>query len=256
MARRDRSSRAAARLEGRQLARTTAAQLGATVRSARKGRRLSQRALAEKVDLAQPRISQLEREPSSGTSLELWFALAQALGIHLKVEFGRDPVQEVDDAGHLAIQELALKLGRLTRRARLFELPTRPANPSLSVDVCVRDDAQRVLIIEECWNTFGNINAAIRTTRRKLAEAEQLAVAVGGDYGPYRVAAVWIVRDTRRNREILTRYPEVFAAAFVGSSRAWVSALIASDAQPPTDMGLVWCDLRATRLFAWRRPTD
>jgi hypothetical protein len=182
----------------------------------------------------------------------VWFALSQALGIYLKVEFGRDPVQEPDDAGHLAIQELALRLGRLTGRQRTFELPTRPASPSFSIDVCTRDEALRVLFIEECWNTFGNINAAVRSTRRKIAEAEQLAVAVGGAQ-PYRVAAVWIVRDTRRNREIMERYPEVFGAAFTGSSRAWVAALTKKDAEPPSEMGLVWCDVRATRVSAWRK---
>jgi hypothetical protein len=151
------------------------------------------------------------------------------------------------------MQELALRLGRETGRARTFELPTRPANPSHSIDVCLRDDAQRFLIIEECWNMFGNINASVRSTRRKIAEAAELAVAVGGDEGLYRVAAVWIVRDTWRNREILARYPEVFSSAFTGSSRGWVRALSVGGA-PPEEMGLVWCDVRATRLFTWRRP--
>ena len=185
-------------------------------------------------------------------SLEVWFALGQALGIPLRVEYGRDAAEDPFDAGHLAMQELALRLGREAGRGRTFELPTKPANPSLSVDVCVRDDAQRVLIIEECWNSFGSINAAVRSTKRKIAEAEQMAAAIGGDLGPYRVAAVWIVRDTRRNREILGRYPEVFASAFTGSSRQWVRALTAPYAPIPRELGLVWCDLRATRLSAWR----
>jgi hypothetical protein len=94
----------------------------------------------------------------------------------------------------------------------------------------------------------------VRSTRRKIAEAEQLAVALGGETGPYRVAAVWIVRDTRRNREILTRYPEVFAAAFTGSSRQWVAALTTAEARAPAELGLVWCDRAAPRLFGWRRP--
>jgi transcriptional regulator with XRE-family HTH domain len=223
------------------------------IRAARKRRRWSLRTLGDKVGLTPSRMSQIERGHGRGASLEVWFALAQALGIYLRVDFGRDPVQEPDDAGHLAIQELALRLGRETSRARLFELATKPTSPSLSIDVCLRDDAQRVLLIHECWNTFGNINESIRSTRRKIAEAEQLAVVAGGERGPYRVAAVWIVRDTRRNREIVARYPEVFAAAFAGSSRQWLRALTASAAYPPRELGLVWCDLRATRLFAWRR---
>ncbi|HUP82784.1 MAG TPA: helix-turn-helix transcriptional regulator [Candidatus Limnocylindria bacterium] len=227
--------------------------LGARTRAARKRRRWSLRTLGERVGLTPSRISQIERGHGAGASLEVWFALAQALGTFLKVELGRDPIQEPDDAGHLAIQELALRAGREIGRLRMFEVPTRPAEPSLSVDVCLRDDRKRLLIIQECWNTFGNINAAVRSTRRKVAEAEQLAMANEGERA-YRVAAVWVVRDTRRNREILTRYPEVFAAAFPGSSREWLKALTSRDAEPPKEMGLVWCDLRATRLFAWRRP--
>ncbi len=253
MPRRIQRSRSRAVLDGRRLAATEAVALGMRIRTGRKRRRWSLRTLGDKVGLTPSRVSQIERGHGRGASLEVWFALAQALGIYLRVEFGRDPVQEPDDAGHLAIQELALRLGRETNRARLFELATKPTNPSLSIDVCLRDDAQRVLIIHECWNTFGNINESIRSTRRKVAEAGNLAVAIGNGR-PYAVAAVWIVRDTRRNREIMGRYPEVFAAAFPGSSRQWVQALTRNEHVPPPDAGLVWCDVRATRLIAWRRP--
>jgi hypothetical protein len=58
-------------------------------------------------------------------------------------------------------------------------------------------------MLNECWNTFGSINAAVRSTKRKVAETENLAVAIAGDSAPYRVAACWIVRDTKRNRELL-----------------------------------------------------
>jgi len=251
--RRDRLTRAGPRLAGRGLARSTTAALGARVRAARRRRGWTLKQLGEKVDLTLGRLSQIERGEGSSASLEVWFALAQALVMPLKVEFGRDAAQEPEDAGHLTIQELALRLGRQVGRSRSFELPTRPANPALSVDVCLRDDRLRLLIIEECWNTFGNINGSVRSTRRKIAEAQQLATTVGGERGPYRVAAVWIVRNTRRNREILARYPEVFASAFTGSSAQWVKALTSPGVNPPDEMGLVWCDVRATRLFAWRR---
>lgn len=253
MPRRTRRTRAGPRLNGRALARAAAASLGGRVKSARVRRKLNQRELGAKADLDQSRISQIERGDGAGVSLEVWYALGDALGMPLRVEFGRDATEEPLDAGHLGMQELSLRLGRETGRGRTIELPTKPASPSLSVDVCLRDDVQRVLIIEECWNSFGNINASIRSTRRKIAEAEELAVAIGGERGPYRVAAVWIVRDTRRNREILGRYPDVFASAFTGSSAAWVRALNNASAQAPNELGLVWCDVRATRLSAWRK---
>lgn len=185
---------------------------------------------------------------------ETWFAMSVVLDVPLKLEFARDALTEPADAGHLGIQELMLRLGRQLGCTRTFELPTRPTDPALSVDVGWRDDARRALILNECWNTFGNINASVRNTKRKIAEAEALAAALGGDGGPYRVAACWIVRDTRRNRELIARYPEVFASAFPGSSANWVRALTVAGAPVPSDPGLVWSDLGGTRVFGWRKP--
>jgi HTH-type transcriptional regulator/antitoxin HipB len=227
--------------------------LGRQVRAARNRRGLTQAALAERVGVHQSHVSKIERGLGGRFPLELWLAVASALGISLRVELGRDPIQEPPDAGHLAMQELALRLGRETGRTRTFELPTRPTDPALSVDVCLRDDRRRILVLEECWNTFGSINASARSTRRKIAEAEQLAATIGGPGPAYRVAACWIVRDTRRNRELLARYPEIFASTFTGSSAAWVRALTTDEVEPPADLGLVWTDVRATRLIAWRR---
>lgn len=245
--------RARSRVEGAAQARLHAHRLGTEILAARKRRKWTRRQLGGKVGLGESRVGQIERGTGTGVPLGVWFALANALGLPLRLELGRDPIQEPDDAGHLRVQELMLRLGRLTGRHRTFELPTRAANPSLSIDVCMRDDRLRVLFIEECWNTFGSINEAVRSTRRKVAEAEQLAVALGGEGGAYRVAAAWVVRDTRRNREVVSRYPEVFAAAFTGSSRQWVRALMTAGVAPPRDLGLVWCDVSATRLFARRK---
>ena len=133
-----------------------------------------------RLGITQARQSQIEAGRGGGLPAELWFATAEALGLPFRFEFGRDPLQDLDDAGHLELQEFMLELGRLTRRGRSFELQVRPT-PGLSIDVALRDDVQRVLILEECWNTFGNLGASVRNTRRKMAEMEQLAVAAGGD---------------------------------------------------------------------------
>jgi hypothetical protein len=142
-------------------------------------------------------------------------------------------------------------MARATGRAATFELATRPTEPTRSVDVGVRDDANRVLILEEAWNTFGDVGAARRSTARKVAEAEGVAVALGHGR-PYRVAAVWVVRATAANRELVRRYPEVFANACPGSSRRWVEALTTA-AVAPDQPGLVWVDAASGRLTAWRR---
>lgn len=72
-----------------------------------------------------------------------------------------------------------LRVGRRGVYRRTFELPTKPSNPSLSTDVGLTDDRNRWLIQVECVNTFGNVNASIRSADRKRAEAEALAVALG-----------------------------------------------------------------------------
>jgi transcriptional regulator with XRE-family HTH domain len=224
---------------------------GEKIRRARRRRGWRQVDLAQRLGLVQPTISRLERGDGGTLSLEVWQQVASALGLNLELAIGRDPFEEPEDAGHLAIQELALRLGREIGCRRTFELPTKPSNPNLSTDVGLTDDANRRLIQVECVNTFGNINAAIRSSDRKRAEAEALAISVGHGE-PFAVHQVWIVRSSRRNRLLLARYPEMFAVRFTASSHKWVEALTIGT-PPPEEPGLVWCDLSARRIFEWRR---
>jgi hypothetical protein len=149
------------------------------------------------------------------------------------------------------MQELVLRTGRAAGYRGTFELATRPAEPWRSADVGLRDDRRRRLVLVECWNTIGDVGAAARSSTRKLAEAYELSVAFWGTEPAY-VGSVWVVRASRRNRALVVRYPELFAVRFPGSSRGWLSALT-SGTQPPPETGLIWSDLRATRLFAWRK---
>ena len=140
----------------------------------------------------------------------------------LQVELQRDPQQEPQDAGHLGIQELVLRLGRRAGTAACSSCRRSPTEPWRSIDVGLADDRRRRLIVVECWNTIGDIGAAARTSTRKLAEAEALAALRWGDR-PHTTGLVWVVRATARNRELVARYPEVFAARFPGSSAGWVA---------------------------------
>lgn len=229
------------------------ARLGAEVRSSRRRRRRTQAQVGALAGLSQSSISRLERGLGGGLTLDTWQRVGLVLGRPLVVGLAREVDDEVADAGHLAVQEVLLRLARLHGRTGTFELPTRPSEPSRSVDVASRDDAQRVLILQEAWNRLDDIGAAARSTSRKVAEAEALAVVIGAGGGPYRVASVWVLRATGRNRALVRRYPEVFRARFPASSFAWWRALT-SGGPVPAAPGLVWCDVRATHLFPWRRP--
>jgi transcriptional regulator with XRE-family HTH domain len=235
------------------------AKLGGELRSARLSRRLTQTQLGARVGLARSTVSDIERGRGGGHTLDAWQRLALAVDRPLRVELRRDAREEPVDAGHLVLQELVMRLGRRAGFGGTFELPSRRSDPSRSTDVGLRDDRARLLVLVECWNTFGDVGAAVRSTNRKLAEAAELAIAVGGER-PHRVAGCWVVRDVERNRQLLARYPELFASRFPASSVAWVKALggevgnsTAPRSAPPGELGLVWCDSRATRLFAWRK---
>jgi transcriptional regulator with XRE-family HTH domain len=228
------------------------ARLGAEVRRARKDRHHSQRSLANLAGVGQMTVSRLERGFGGGLSLDSWQRIALALGRPLRCELTRGADDAPIDAGHLVVQELILRLARQTGRGRRFELPTRPGDPGRSVDVGLRDDRQRTLVLVEAWNRLDDIGVAARSTNRKIAEMEDLGVVAGGDDEPYRVAAVWVLRATVRNRGLVRRYPDVFAARFPGSSVAWVAAL-QDGMRPPNEPGLVWSDVAGTRLLAWRR---
>lgn len=244
------------------------ARLGGQVAESRRRRGWSQVALAARVGLSQSTISLVELGHGGSLSLDAWQRIGLALDRPVRIELSRDAREEPADAGHLAIQELVMRLGRAAGSRATFELPTRPSKPAHSTDVGLRDDRARRLMLVECWNSIGDVGAAVRSTNRKRAEAEGLAAVIGGGRPaasrghrldgpdepgePYAVATVWVVRATRRNRELVARYPELFASRFTGSSRAWVNALT-NGSPPPTDLGLVWCDVRSTRIYAWRR---
>lgn len=225
------------------------ARIGGQVKAMRLRRGWSQASLGSRIGVGRMVVGRLERGEGH-MDLELLERIAIVLAVPLTVNLGRDPREDVADAGHLSMQELVLKLARRVGFDRQIELPTRPAEPWRSIDVALGSEARRQAIEVECWNTIGDVGAGVRSSTRKLAELEQAAIGRWGEGA--RAAAVWVVRDSARNRALVARYPEVFAARFPGSSRAWVKAL-AEGGPVPTDPGLVWCDPRGGRLYAWRR---
>jgi transcriptional regulator with XRE-family HTH domain len=227
------------------------ARIGAEIQTLRERRGWTRIELAARAGLGRMVESRIERGTGT-TDLDALQRIAIALDRPLILSFGgRDPSEPTADAGHLAIQELALRVGRAAGYAGSFELPTRPAEPWRSVDVGLASEADRHMILTECWNTIGDVGAAARSSARKLVELDALATARWGSTA--KVGLVWVVRATARNRALIARYPEVFAVRFPGSSRRWVEPLVSGSA-PPQEPGLVWCDVGATRLRAWRRP--
>jgi transcriptional regulator with XRE-family HTH domain len=238
--------------EAIRLSSTMADTLGRDVRRARREHRLTQAQLARRVGLHQTQISRIELGHGEHAPLSTWVSIGVVLGRPLAASFSR-PLghsREPVDAGHLAMQEYLVRRAREFGRTATVEVPTRPSVAADVVDVLLVDRMNRVMILVEAWNTFGDLGAAIRTTRRKAADlADRGASQDRG--GPYRVAAVWVVRDSATNRSLVARYPGILRSAFVGSSRHWVRALDDA-ARAPDDAGLIWFDGAGVSLRQWR----
>lgn len=239
-------------MQGDALAAALAATLGREARTTRRRRRLTQQRLADETGISRSRYADIERGEGVTAPLGAWARIGAALGRPLAVAFSRDVEQpEPRDAGHLAAQELVLRMARSHRRDSSFELPTRPADPARSTDVGLRDDTQRTLILVEIWNRLDDLGAAARATDRKLAEAAAAGAFASADDPPYRVAACWLLVDTAANRRLVTRYPEIVRTRFPGSSLRWAAALTDGIA-PPVEPGVAWVDPRAGRIIPLR----
>jgi hypothetical protein len=169
----------------------------------------------------------------------VWFALAEALGLYLRFEFGRDPQAELRDAGHLDIQELVVGVAA----AAGWKAEWESRSGRRSIDVRLEDRQRRRILIVECLNTLGDLGDAMRSSDYKVREAEGQWPEVG---------LLWVVRDSQANRQLVGRYWRLLESRFSGSSAAWLKALVVGDPMPGKP-GLVWSDLKATRLFARRR---
>lgn len=242
------AKRSEADTEGRRLARIEVTRAGRELQAARLRRHLSQAVVARRAGLSRSRLAEIEGGDGCHALLDRWFAIVNALGLYLRFEFGRDPQAELRDAGHLDIQELVVRVAAAGWKA---EWESRSGRRS--VDVRLEDRQRRRILIVECVNTLGDLGEAMRSSDFKVREAEQKAVAIAGGGEPFEVGLVWVVRDSRANRELVRRYWRLLDSRFTGSSVEWVRALVVGRPMPKRS-GLVWCDVRATRLFARRRP--
>ena len=194
--------------------------------------------LAARSGLGRMVVSRVERGLTN-PDLDVLQRIGLAMGRTVVVTYGRDLLDGPADAGHLAMQELVLRLAAGAGLDAMLELPTRPAEPWRSIDVCLASRAHGLIVIVECWNSIGDIGAAFRSTDRKRAEIDALLAARGEP--DHRIATVWVVRATARNRRLISTFPNVFATRFPASSRQWVQALTTGAPPPGIGPRLVRC---------------
>jgi hypothetical protein len=136
-------------------------------------------------------------------------------------------------------------------------MPESPIDPialrSRSIDVFLTRAALREAVAVEVWDWFDDVGAAMRGLDGKMA-AIRLNLGPEADHrdAPWSIGGLWVVRGTRRNRQLVRELQDLFAAKFRGSPRGWLSALTGPDAAMPAEPGFPWTDVGGTRLMEMR----
>ena len=196
--------------------------------------------VASVAGLSQSCWSELERGHGAKMSLRVWMRAADAVGSDLRSYLEALPGAGAPrDAVHLGIQELVASTAAGGGwRAAAEQL----AGGSGFADLVLSRGEQRVLL--EVWSWLADVGEAFRSWERKL---ERLSAADGG-----AVNGCWVLRATRRNRDLVTAHRTLIGARFPGSAAAWLTALSNPAVTPPPEAGLVWVTVRGDRLFASR----
>jgi transcriptional regulator with XRE-family HTH domain len=248
MPNRSRKPRASgAELRGRVRAEELARPLGVAVRDARRRRGRSQSEVSKAAGISQAWLSTMELGKGGGASIESWAAVTAAVDEQLIAYLESAPGASLPrDHAHLKGQELVVRTATPGGWQPMPEAGLDPlAYRSRSVDVLLERRSRREVAVVEIWDWFDDVGAALRSLDGKVEAAAGRRVGV-------TARGVWVVRATRRNRDLVADHPAIFAAKFPGLGAAWLRALRDASRPMPAGNGFVWVDVRATRLFASR----
>ena len=240
-----------------------AARLGAALRDARKRLRLTQRQGALRAGIDQTTWSRLETNRDSGFTLLTWDRAAHAVGTTLNAFLPQASAADLPrDAVHLRNQELVLRVASaggwrgvpeqaldadLTRSRHGDVVLTRRRATAAAHEVC----------LIEVVDWVANAGESVRDFQRRLAALDRYAVARMRPADAVPISGgCWLLRATRRNRELINEHRHFFRSRFPGSGRTWLAALTSTAAPMPADPALLWVDVGGTRIFPSRLGGD
>lgn len=156
------------------------------------------------------------------------------------------------DLHHLRHQELVLDLAqRGGWTGRPESAVDREARTSRSLDVLLNRRSEWAMV--EIWDWFEDVGGSFREWDRRLDALERLAIArTRPSDAPTlpRTCGVWLVRATRRNRELVRRHANVSRARFPESGAAWIRALGDPGVAMPSRPALLWVAVDGSRIHS------
>ena len=274
---------------GRARADVVATRLGVGLREARRTANRSQADVGEAAGVSQGLVSMLERGHGASTPIETWACLAAAVGeqfvAFLEHASGAHRPRDIE---HLRRQSALIELASTGSWSALPELSIdRMVVRGRSIDVALVRPPSAEAVVGEIWDWFDDVGAALRgldakvqavagrlpglqpthetehsrgvparsTRERPPRMGQRTSTEAAPDTGPveaWRVRGLFVVRDTRRNRRLITELRPLFAARFRGSSRDWLSALTDPGRPMPGADGLLWSNRSGSGLIASR----
>ena len=255
----ERAKRATAAAVASRHATDLALRLGAGLLDARTRRRFSQTQAAARAGLGQSTWSKLERDGNARYTLETWDRAAHAVGTVLNAYIpGAAATDMPRDSVHLRNQELVLRTAHpggwrgVPEQALDREL-TRSRHGDVVLEGEHRSKAAGEWCLIEVVDWTADVGESVRDFDRRLAALDRYAVSrMRGDQPVPSSSGIWLLRATMRNRRIVAEHRLFFRGRFPGSGRAWLAALTSPNVMMPREPGLLWVDVRGTRIFAAR----
>ncbi len=247
-----RTRRTAAQVGGDDRALAVAKELGRTLRMARRLLGLSQAEVGRISGVAQSTVSNAENERGDSLSMRTWSRLLRAVQVDLRAYGERATAAHLPrDHVHLRSQEMVI---RTAATGGWQAVPEQHLGGSgrRSVDVLLRRNQEWAA--QEIWDWFDDVGDALRGWDRKLLDLEAFALGrlpVGRSPDSVRISGCWLVRATRRNRQLVADHHTLFRARFPASGKAWYRSLTTS-ASMPMEPGLLWLSVPGDRIFASR----
>ncbi|MEP7361370.1 MAG: helix-turn-helix transcriptional regulator [Chloroflexota bacterium] len=231
--------------------------LGRSLKDGRARHGWTQLEAAARAGLSRSEWSTLElgRRPSTVLALNrAAHALHSGLSAYLEQISAADLPR---DAVHLRHQELVIKTARPGGWGSLPEAQLgQDARTSRWVDVLLerrRAHSATEYCACEIWDWLADVGGSVRDFARRVEALGRYGITrMRGDEPPPYASGFWVLRATRRNRQLVTEHRNFFDGRFPGSGHAWLAALASPAAPMPMEPALLWVSVRGDRLFPAR----